>query len=45
VAQTPEAALVIELMRSTRSAYLALDHGDLSLRLSKERPGEKHAKG
>jgi oxaloacetate decarboxylase alpha subunit len=45
VAQTPEAALVIELMRSTRSAYLALDHGDLSLRLSKERPGEQHAKG
>jgi oxaloacetate decarboxylase alpha subunit len=35
-ADTPEVALVIELMQSTGASYLALDHGDLSVTLARE---------
>ena len=34
VADTPGAEMVVELMRSSRAAYLALDHGDVHLTLS-----------
>src|SRR4029079_17317933 len=36
VADTPGAEMVVELMRSSRAAYLALDHGDVHLALSRE---------
>ena len=32
VAETPGAELVVELMRSSKAAYVALDHGDVHLR-------------
>jgi oxaloacetate decarboxylase (Na+ extruding) subunit alpha len=35
VADTPAAEMVVELMRSSRAAYLALDHGDVQLTLSR----------
>ena len=39
-AETPGAEMVVELMRSSKAAYVALDHGDVHLTLSRERgPG------
>jgi oxaloacetate decarboxylase (Na+ extruding) subunit alpha len=35
VAETPGAELVVELMRSSKAAYVALDHGDVHLTLSR----------
>ena len=34
-ADTPAAEMVVELMRSSRAAYLALDHGGVQLTLSR----------
>jgi hypothetical protein len=38
VAETPGAEMVVELMRSSKAAYVALDHGDVHLTLSRD-PG------
>jgi len=35
VAETPGAEMVVELMRSSKAAYVALDHGDVHLTLSR----------
>jgi oxaloacetate decarboxylase alpha subunit len=40
VAQTPGAEMVVELMRSSRAAYVALDHGDVHLTLSRDTRGD-----
>ena len=34
-AETPGAEMVVELMRSSKAAYVALDHGDVHLTLSR----------
>ena len=39
VAETPGAELVVELMRSSKAAYVALDHGDVHLTLSRTAAG------
>lgn len=36
VAESPEVAMVTELMRSTRASYVALDHGDFSVTVARD---------